>query len=319
MSAEQVLITAAELAELLDPGRVDAIRVDAIRFDAVRRVVLVDVRWALGGPDGRTEYEKGHIPGAVFADLETELAVPVASGSAEEAEGGRHPLPSRAAFEASARRWGIDDGDTVVVYDATSGQAAARAWWMLRDAGLASVRLLDGGLAAWTRSGGALETGIVVPEPGNVTLGEGHLPRVDADRAAAFTTPAAGAGTLLDARAAERYRGEVEPVDPRAGHIPGATSAPTAANLAPDGTFLPEASLRAHYEALGVVPGRPVAVYCGSGVTAAHDVAALAIAGIEAALYPGSFSQWSRDPSRPVAVGDGPSSGRAAPGAARMR
>lgn len=293
MGAEQVLIGADELAALLAAGT---------------PTVVLDVRWALGGPDGRGEYTAGHIPGAVFADLETELAVPVAPGSAEEAAGGRHPLPTREALEASARRWGIDDGDAVVVYDANSGQTAARAWWMLRDAGLAEVRILDGGLAAWARAGGELEAGRTDAEPGTVTLGEGHMPRIDADGAASLAAPlpSGGGGVLLDARAAERYRGEVEPVDPRAGHIPGAVSAPTSGNLAPDGTFLPADALHERYAGLGAVAGEPVAVYCGSGVTAAHDVAALAVAGIDAALYPGSFSQWSRDPSRPVAVGDGP-------------
>jgi thiosulfate/3-mercaptopyruvate sulfurtransferase len=291
MSAEEVLISAAELAGRLDRGE---------------RTVLLDVRWALGGPDGRAEYAAGHLPGAVFVDLEAELAVPVAPGSAEEAAGGRHPLPPRAALEAAARRWGIDDGDAVVVYDATSGQAAARAWWMLRDAGLASVRLLDGGLAAWTAQGRALEPGTVVPVAGHVRLGGGRLRRIDADQAAGLAGRGGADGVLLDARAPERYRGEVEPVDPRAGHIPGAVSAPTAANLAPDGTFLPAPALRERYAALGAVEGRDVAVYCGSGVTAAHDVAALAIAGIDAALYPGSFSQWSREPSRPVATGNEP-------------
>lgn len=295
MNAEQVLISAAELAG---------------RLERAEHIVLLDVRWALGGPDGREEYAAGHLPGAVFADLEKELAVPVAPGSAEEAAGGRHPLPPRAVFEEAARAWGIDDGDAVVVYDATSGQAAARAWWMLRDAGLESVRLLDGGLAAWTAAGGPLEQGVTVPDRGNVTLEEGRLPRIDADQAASFSQPrpeAPAGGVLLDARAAERYRGEVEPVDPRAGHIPGAKSAPTAANLAADGTFLPPAALRERFAALGADGRRPVAVYCGSGVTAAHDVLALAVAGIDAALYPGSFSQWSRDPSRPVAVGSEPS------------
>ncbi|GGG58323.1 sulfurtransferase [Sinomonas atrocyanea] len=295
MNGEQVLITAAELAERLARGE---------------RPVLLDVRWSLGGPNGRQEYAAGHLPGAVFADLENELAVPVAPGSAEEAAGGRHPLPSRAAFEEAARSWGIDDGDAVVVYDATSGQAAARAWWMLRDAGLESVRVLDGGLGAWTAAGLPLEQGAGVPERGNVTLGEGRLPRIGADEAAAFAQRRPGApagGVLLDARAAERYRGEVEPVDPRAGHIPGALSAPTADNLAADGTFLPPAALRERFAALGADGRRPVAVYCGSGVTAAHDILALAVAGIDAALYPGSFSQWSRDPSRPVAVGAEPS------------
>ncbi|GHG45215.1 sulfurtransferase [Sinomonas cellulolyticus] len=304
MSPHQVLISAAELAARLTAGPDARGRGAEAQEGGSRgpRTVLLDVRWALGGPDGRAEYEAGHLPGAVFVDLETELAVPVAPGSPEESAGGRHPLPAREALEASARRWGINDGDTVVVYDATSGQAAARAWWLLRDAGIASVRLLDGGLAAWTRAGGRLETGTAAPVPGAVSLGEGRMQTIDAGAAAAFTEGAT-AGVLLDARAGERYRGEVEPVDPRPGHIPGATSAPTAENLAPDGTFLPADALREHFAALGAVPGRPVAVYCGSGVTAAHDVAALALAGIDAALYPGSYSQWSRDPSRPVATG----------------
>ncbi|WP_233495665.1 sulfurtransferase [Geodermatophilus sp. TF02-6] len=162
---------------------------------------------------------------------------------------------------------------------------------------------MDGGLAAWTRAGGPVETGDVVPEPGDVTLTGGGMPVVSIDEAAAL--PASG-GVLLDARAAERYRGDVEPVDPRAGHVPGAVSAPTTRNLAGDGTFLPAAVLTARFAGLGIAPGRPVAAYCGSGVTAAHEVAALAVAGIEAALYPGSWSQWSADPDRPVATGDRP-------------
>lgn len=286
MSTRQVLVPAEDLAH---------------RMEAGLRTVVLDVRWQLGGPDGRAAYAQGHLPGAVYADLPSELAVPVAPGSVEEAAGGRHPLPAPADFEESARRWGIDDGDAVVVYDDCAGQSAARAWWMLRDAGVADVRILDGGLAAWARAGLPLETGHEVAALGSVHLRPGHLPVIDADEAAAFP------GVLLDARAGERYRGETEPVDPRAGHIPGALSAPTSVNLAPDGTFLSAGALRERYAGLGVQPGRPVAVYCGSGVTAAHSVAALAIAGIDAALYPGSFSQWSRDPRRPVAVGAEPS------------
>ena len=284
-AAQQTLISAEALKQRLDAGH---------------RTVLLDVRWALGGPDGRVAYGEGHLPGAVFVDLEHELAVPVAPGSPEESAGGRHPLPPRERFEEAARRWGIDDGDTVVVYDDSFGQAAARAWWMLRDGGVDGVRLLDGGLAAWRRAGYALSRGDEAPASGGVRLAPGALATIDAEEAAAYP------GVLLDARAAERYRGEVEPVDPRAGHIPGAVSAPTSANLADDGTFLPAEELRRRFAELGAEPGQPVAVYCGSGVTAAHDVAALAIAGIDAALYPGSFSQWSRDPSRPVAVGSEP-------------
>ncbi|SHG34946.1 sulfurtransferase [Geodermatophilus nigrescens] len=259
------------------------------------RPVLLDVRWALGDPHGRERYRTGHLPGAVFVDLDTELAAPASAAE------GRHPLPALADLQAAARRWGIRSGGAVVAYDATGGLAAARAWWLLRWGGLADVRLLDGGLDAWGAAGGELETGDVVPEPGDVVLTGGGMPTLTADEAAAL--PASG-GVLLDARAPERYRGEVEPVDPRAGHVPGAVSAPTAANLAPDGTF--RADLAGRFAALGVRPGTRVGVYCGSGVTAAHEVAALAEAGIEAALWPGSWSQWSADPSRPAATGPDP-------------
>lgn len=258
------------------------------------RVVLLDVRWKLGGPPGREEYLTGHIPGAVFVPLESELA---AHG---EPQDGRHPMPSIESLQASARRWGIRKGDSVVAYDDNGGQAAARAWWLLRWAGFDDVRLLDGGLAAWVAAGGALETDDVVPEPGDVTLEGGHLATIDVDDAATYE------GVLLDARAAARYAGEVEPIDPKAGHIPGAVSAPTTDNLDGDGRFLPASDLRHRFEALGVRDGVDVAAYCGSGVTAAHEVAALAIAGFDAALYPGSWSQWSNLDDRPVATGTAP-------------
>jgi thiosulfate/3-mercaptopyruvate sulfurtransferase len=258
---------------------------------------LLDVRWALGDDRGRERYLEGHLPRAVFVDLDAELADPQSPGA------GRHPLPSLQRLQECARRWGLRDGEAVVVYDASGGTAAARAWWLLRWAGVADVRLLDGGLAAWQRAGGGLERGEVVPGPGDVTLTGGGMPTLDPDTAAALP---GGGGVLLDARAAERYRGEVEPVDPRAGHVPGAVSAPTTENLAADGTFLPAATLRERFAALGVRPGATVGVYCGSGVTAAHEVAALAVAGIEAALWPGSWSQWSADPARPAATGPDP-------------
>jgi thiosulfate/3-mercaptopyruvate sulfurtransferase len=257
--------------------------------------VLLDVRWALGDDRGRERYQAGHLPGAVFADLDTELAAPASPGE------GRHPLPPVADLQAAARRWGIRTGDAVVAYDATGGLAAARAWWLLRWGGLADVRLLDGGLDAWVAAGGDLETGDVVPEPGDVVLTGGGMPVLTADEAAAL--PRSG-GVLLDARAGERYRGEAEPVDPRAGHVPGAVSAPTTENLSADGTF--RTDLAGRFAALGVRPGTVVGVYCGSGVTAAHEVAALAQAGVEAALWPGSWSQWSADPSRPAATGAEP-------------
>ncbi|WP_244931967.1 sulfurtransferase [Nocardioides sp. W7] len=265
-----VLISATELAEQL------------ARTDAPAPVVL-DVRWKLGGPPGHSEYLRGHVPGAVYVDLDTELA---AHG---EPTDGRHPLPDVAALQESARRWGVSGDRTVVVYDGDGNLAAARAWWLLRWAGLADVRLLDGALPAWVAAGGALATDDVVPGPGDVQLHPGALPVLDVVGAAAFPR----SGVLLDARAPERYRGETEPIDPKAGHVPGAVNAPTGGNLGPDGHFLPVEELRTRFAALGVAHGVPVAAYCGSGVTAAHEIAALAIAGYDAALYPGSWSQWS--------------------------
>ncbi|WP_084436011.1 sulfurtransferase [Aldersonia kunmingensis] len=255
-------------------------------------LVLLDVRWALGDPDGRLHYLDGHIPGALFVDLETELAGPPSAAD------GRHPLPALADLQAAARRWGIDASSRVVVYDATGGAAAARAWWLLKWGGLTDVRILDGGWVAWQASGAAVATGeSAAPEPGGVELSGGGMPVIDIDAAADWPDR----GALLDARAGERYRGETEPIDPRAGHIPGAVSAPTTANLTTDGHFLPTEELQRRFADLA--GDRPVAVYCGSGVTAAHQVAALAVAGIDAALYPGSWSQWSNEPERPAATG----------------
>lgn len=277
-----VLIDAAELAARLDDPR----------------TVVLDVRWTLAEPDGRDAYRAGHIPGAVYVDLDTELADHSATGE------GRHPLPGEAAFTAAMRRWGLREGDLVVAVDDAGGMSAARAWWLLRHAGWRDVRLLDGGLAAWREAGLPLETGDVVPEPGDATARFGGMPVVDLDEADALAS--AEAGVLLDARAAERYRGDVEPIDPRAGHIPGAVSAPTTGNLGTDGRFLPAEVLRERFAALGADGRHPLAVYCGSGVNAAHQVAALAVAGLDAALYPGSFSQWSNVRERPVATGPEP-------------
>ncbi len=260
-------------------------------------VTLLDVRWALGDPHGREHYREGHLPGAVFVDLDTELAAPPSAAR------GRHPLPPPSQLEAAARRWGVRTGVPVVAYDGRGNLAAARAWWLLRRAGQAPVLLLDGGLEAWLAAGLPVETGDgVVPEPGDVHLDSDALPVLDPDGAAAL----ARSGVLLDVRAAERYRGEVEPIDPRAGHIPGARSAPATGNLLPDGRFLPADQLRERFAAVGVDAGRPVGAYCGSGINAAQAVAALAIIGVDAALYPGSWSQWSGDPSRPAATGTEP-------------
>ncbi|MEU0193985.1 sulfurtransferase [Streptomyces afghaniensis] len=262
--------------------------------------VLLDVRWQLtvakatGEPpyDGRAAYAEGHLPGAVFVDLDRELA-------SAPGEGGRHPLPDLARFGAAMRRAGVSSGTPVVVYDGGQGWAAARAWWLLRWTGHPDVRVLDGGLPAWE---GPLEKTVPTPAEGDFVPEPGATGLLDADAAAAL----ARSGVLLDARAGERYRGEVEPIDPVAGHIPGAVSAPTTENVGADGCFLPAEELRARFKGLGVTGEARVGVYCGSGVSAAHEVLALAVAGIPAELYVGSWSQWSSDPDRPVAVGPDP-------------
>lgn len=254
--------------------------------------VLLDVRWQLGGPHGRPDYEAGHIPGAVFVDLDTELAGPAG-------DGGRHPLPDPAEFGAVMRRAGVRAGAPVVVYDGGQGWAAARAWWLLRWAEHHDVRLLDGGLAAWT---GELSKQTPQPEEGDFVPAPGALPLLDADGAAAL----ARSGVLLDARAAERYRGDVEPIDRVGGHIPGAVSAPTGENVDADGRFLSPERLAARFAGLGVGDATEVGVYCGSGVSAAQQVLALELAGHRAALFAGSWSQWSGDASRPVATGPEP-------------
>ncbi|MBT2553759.1 sulfurtransferase [Arthrobacter sp. ISL-5] len=266
------------------------------RMASGQRTVLLDVRWALGDPDGRAHYLREHIPGAVYVDLPTELAEP-----AEPARG-RHPLPPAEKLQGAARRWGVCEGDTVVAYDDAGSTSAARLWWMLRNAGFGTAYLLDGGLPAWRRAGFPLRGGLEQAAPGDVTLTGGGMPVIDAAEAAGW----AARGVLLDARAGERYRGEIEPVDPRAGHIPGAVSAPTTGNLDDVGRFLPTEELRVRFARLGVDAATPTAVYCGSGVTAAHEIAALEIAGFSAALFPGSFSEWSNDASRPVATGPEP-------------
>ena len=273
-SREDVLITASQLQQVLA---------------ADTALTVLDVRWQLAKPDGRADYEAGRVPGAVYVSLEEDLTDHSVQGR------GRHPLPSGRAVESAARRWGIRAGTPVVVYDDWNRAGSARAWWVLTAAGIPGVRILDGGLAAWTAIGGVLETGTATVESGSVAvvhddLYAGGLPTLTADQAAEL-----GPG-LADARAPERFRGDVEPVDPVAGHVPGAINVPSTSLLAADGTFLPDADLRR-------ASGEAVGAYCGSGVTASVVVAALAAAGVSVALFPGSWSQWSADPSRPVATG----------------
>ena len=266
--------------------------------------VLLDVRWRLGGPPGIEAYRAGHLPRAVFVDLDADLA-------AEPGAAGRHPLPPAGRFQEAMRRAGVSTGSTVVAYDDADATTAARAWWLLRYFGHRDCQVLDGGFRAWRAAGGQVATGdCAAPGGGDFTARPGHMPVLDADAAASL----ARRGHLLDARARERYRGQREPIDPVAGHIPGAINAPTTGNVAPDGRFLPAAGLRARFAALGVDGTRPgqadgavaVGAYCGSGVTAAHEVLALALAGQPAALYAGSWSHWITDPARPVATGPAP-------------
>ena len=261
--------------------------------------VLLDVRWRLGGPPGADSYLAGHLPGAVFADLDRDLAGPPGAG-------GRHPLPDAAAFQAAMRRAGVSTGRPAVAYDDGDSIAAARAWWTLRYFGHDQVRVLDGGFSAWVAAGLPVTTdGPTAPPAAPArpfTAVPGGMPVLDAEGAAGL----ARAGVLLDARTAERYRGEAEPVDPVAGHIPGALSAPVSGSMSSDGRFRSPAELAERFAALGVMAGRPAGAYCGSGVTAAHEVLALALAGVPAALYVGSWSGWIADPGRPIATGPEP-------------
>jgi thiosulfate/3-mercaptopyruvate sulfurtransferase len=270
------LITVPELAEALA---------------SARPPTVLDVRWRLGGPPGRLDYEAGHIPGAAFVDLDADLCGP-------PGEGGRHPLPDPGKLEKALRAVGVRADRPVVAYDAGESQAAARLWWTLRWAGHPGVRVLDGGYAAWRAGNRPVEPGTADPVPGDVTVRPGHMVVLGAADAARL----AGAGVLLDARVPGRYRGEVEPVDPVAGHIPGAVNLPASQLVGPDGRLLPVPALRERFAVAGVADGRPVGAYCGSGVTAAHTVLALHVAGVpDPALYVGSWSHWVTDPARPVA------------------
>jgi thiosulfate/3-mercaptopyruvate sulfurtransferase len=257
---------------------------------------LLDVRWKLGGRPGYPDYLQGHLPGAVFVDLETDLASPRRPGS------GRHPLPELGAFQNSLRAWGVRTRRPIVVYDDAGNLSAARLWWLLRWVGLDDVRLLDGGLSAWIAGGYPISAETPSPPYGDVVLTPDSIPTLSSVTAAEV----AEHGILLDARATERYRGESEPVDAVAGHIPKAISAPTSENLDATNCFLDDLALRERFAGLGLKKDIPVGVYCGSGVTAAHTIFALALAGFDSTLYPGSWSEWIVDPSREIATGPNP-------------
>jgi thiosulfate/3-mercaptopyruvate sulfurtransferase len=268
---------------------VDAATLAGERADGVPLVIL-DVRWRLGGPPGIESYRSGHLPGAVYVDLDRDL-------SGLPGAGGRHPLPDVLAFQGAMRAAGVRDGRPVVVYDDGDSVPAARAWWTLRYFGHDDVRVLDGGYRAWTGSGLEVSKAEPAVAPGDFTARPGSMPVVDAAGAAALAQD----GVLVDVRTPERYRGESEPVDPVAGHIPGAVNAPISDTGNPDGTFKDPADLAALFAELGATPSATAGAYCGSGVTAARGVLALSLADIPAALYVGSWSNWITDSSRPIA------------------
>lgn len=261
-------------------------------LDEGQPVTLLDVRWSLAGGVGGDEYAAGHLPDAQLVNLDTDLADPPGAG-------GRHPLPEVNRFVAAMRALGVRQDVPVVCYDAADSMAAARAWWLLRLHGHPDVRVLDGGYAAWTAAGRPVQTEVSLVAVGDFVSGVGPAWTLDVDDVEALPD----GGLLLDARDAVRFRGETEPVDPVAGHIPGAVNAPTKANVGPDGRFLPAAELRERFTALGVAENQALGVYCGSGVTATHEILALDVAGFEASLYPGSWSHWITDPRRPIATG----------------
>lgn len=268
--------------------------IDVVRASG-RNVRLLDVRWRLDQPEGRPAYVAGHLPGAVYVDLERELAHP---GHPEE---GRHPLPPVDGLRQAVRRWGISRDDLVVAYDDNDGVAAARAWWLLRRRGL-DIRVLDGGFRAWIAAGLPLQTGDVAVEPGDADIDDtdpgvisltevGRLPRH---------------GVLVDVRSPEQYRGRAAALDPVSGHIPGAINIPTVSHMRPDGRLRAAAEIGATLDAHGIRPGTPVALYCGSAIASAHSALAYEVAGVEALVYPGSWSQWARTSGSPVATGSHP-------------
>lgn len=283
-----VLIEPAELAEELATA------------DPESRPVLLDVRWTLNrGSDGnREEYLAGHLPGAAFLDLEAGLSGALAG----DGSGGRHPMPDQDAAQAAFRQAGVFDDRPVVVYDAATSLGAARAWWLLTYYGKDDVRVLNGGVAAWQRQGHPVETGEVETEPGDLVVTPGGRRLLDAEGVEHYLDR----HQVIDARPADRFRGENETIDPVAGHIPGAISIPALGNLDADGRFLPSDDLELRFTARGVQPDKRTAIYCGSGVQACHMALAMEAAEVghfDPAVYIGSWSDWISDPERPVATG----------------
>ncbi len=275
IKSTQVLIEATELLSLLKEG--------------AQHVVLLDVRL---GEEGRLAYLQAHAQNAVLADL--------ATGFAGKAGGiaGKRPLPRPEDLTRDAQRWGIRHDSLIVLYDDNGNRQAARGWWTLLWGGAQQVRLLDGGLRAWREAGGKVTSDVTLPPRGDIVLTGGHLGTLDADGSAGL----ARSGVLVDARGADAYSGKEE-----GGHIPGAKNLPTAGNLDPEtGKFLSENALRDRFAAAGIPESQAIGVYCGGGVAAAHEIAALTIAGYETLLFPGSWSAWSADPARPVATGQEP-------------
>lgn len=297
-----VLIEVEELAGLLSEDRPDDARADFARASdettsAERAgVTVIDVRWTLGGPSRLPDFLAGHVPGARWVDLETEL-------SDHQRPGGRHPLPPPTAFEAAMRRAGVQANRSVVIYDADNALAAARLWWMLSDAGHPDVRVLNGGYAAWTAAGQPIEDGPSATFPtGDFVARPGQLPSVDGDQLAALVA-AGRSPVIIDVRGAERYAGESEPIDLVAGHVPGAVNVPSMINVGADGRFRPATEIAGHFPSADPSD----IVYCGSGITAAHTALARAAAGLPVpTIYPGSWSDWITDPQRPVATGSRP-------------
>jgi thiosulfate/3-mercaptopyruvate sulfurtransferase len=262
-------------------------------------VVILDCRFELANPDaGAAAYAQGHIPGAQYAHLERDLSGPAGPTT------GRHPLPDPERLAITFGRWGINANVQVIAYDAGPGAYAARAWWMLRWLGHEAIAVLNGGFAAWQAAGQAVETHVRRRDP------RLYVPHLKADRSVVteevVKQRAAGSILLVDARSPDRFAGQNETLDPVAGHVPGAINRPFAANLGPDGRFLPVTALHEQWEAL--LAGRPateLVSMCGSGVTACHNLLALEHAGLTGArLYAGSWSEWIRDPARPVATND---------------